>query len=151
MTYVFWLTSKSIWEISILQQQQQQQQQKLTETSKPKFSNIFCYFLILLYAAAAATVVAEKKLKISEIKIVRFPLSQNLHQHKLLDQSWVPPKLSGFICAYHPAAPGSSPKHASHVKRTKRGRVWPIEKTSATYICHVKRTKINKKRPGLAH
>ena len=35
----------------------------------------FCYFLILLYAAAAATVVAEKKLKISEIKIVRFPLS----------------------------------------------------------------------------
>ena len=80
MTYVFWLTSKSIWEISILQQRQQQQQQKLTETSKPKFSNIFCYFLILLYAAAAATVVAEKKLKISEIKIVRFPLSQNLHQ-----------------------------------------------------------------------
>ena len=26
--------------------------------------------------------------------------------------SWgVPPQLSGFVCAYHPAAVGSSPKH----------------------------------------
>ena len=24
---------------------------------------------------------------------------------------WVPPWLSGFVCAYQPAAPGSSPKH----------------------------------------
>ena len=23
----------------------------------------------------------------------------------------VPPKLSGFVCAFHPATPGSNPKH----------------------------------------
>ena len=26
---------------------------------------------------------------------------------------------SGFVCAYHPAAPGSGPKHAILLKRTK--------------------------------
>ena len=50
---------------------------------------------------------------------------------------------SGFVCAYHPAGPGSSPKHTINYiviynqictifvmwkerKWTKRGRVWPI-------------------------
>ena len=26
----------------------------------------------------------------------------------------VPPRLIGFICAFHPAAPGSSPKHTTY-------------------------------------
>ena len=48
---------------------------------------------------------------------------------------------SGFVCNFHPAAMGSSPKHTIYA--------------FSIYICHlnwnVKRTKIIKKRPGLAH
>ena len=58
----------------------------------------------------------------------------------------VPPYLSGFVCAFHSAAPGSTPKHAIYTffnysqicarfihamwekneNKQKRGRVWPI-------------------------
>ena len=50
---------------------------------------------------------------------------------------WLP-QLRGFVCAYHPAASGSNPKHTIY----------------AFSICievNEKRTKINKKRPGLAY
>ena len=63
----------------------------------------------------------------------------------------MPPLFSGFICAYHPAAPGSSPKHTiyafisysqivcfiCHVKRTNiKGRVWPIFKKKLDRISY---------------
>ena len=52
----------------------------------------------------------------------------------------VPPWLSEFVCAFHPATPGSSPKHTIYtLKHLKLN------------LCIVKGTKINKKRPGLAH
>ena len=59
----------------------------------------------------------------------------------------VPLQLSGFVCAFHPATPGSSPKHTIYAfsiyivqivylslelecekneNKTKRGRDWPI-------------------------
>ena len=54
----------------------------------------------------------------------------------------MPPLLRGFVCAYHPAALGSSPKHAIYAfsfivfvlylscekneNKQKRGRVWSI-------------------------
>ena len=58
----------------------------------------------------------------------------------------VPPQLSGFVCAFHHAAPGSTPKHSIYAfiiysenlyyicpcvvkkdeNKPKRGRVWPI-------------------------
>ena len=57
---------------------------------------------------------------------------------------WVPPQLSGFVCAYHPATPGfpSTPSTLLSFKvnfllylscennenKQKRGRVWPILK-----------------------
>ena len=44
-----------------------------------------------------------------------------------------PPQLSGFICAYHPADPGSNPKYNINI-----------------CDCNEKRTKINKGRLGLA-
>ena len=47
-----------------------------------------------------------------------------------------PPQLSGFICAYHPAAPGSNPKHTIYA-------FFNLYRN-----CNEKRTKI-KKRPGL--
>ena len=47
----------------------------------------------------------------------------------------VPPQLSGFAWAYHPVALGSSPQHTIHLQ------------SNSGYICLVKRTKINKKRP----
>ena len=54
----------------------------------------------------------------------------------------VPPKLSGFVCTFHPAAPGSTPKHAINafsiiVKFVLYLSMW----------CE-KRTKINKKEAG---
>ena len=54
----------------------------------------------------------------------------------------VPLYLSGFVCAYHLASPGSSPKHTIY---TFYGQILYC-------ICHrvEKRTKITKKRPGLA-
>ena len=53
-------------------------------------------------------------------------------------------KVSGFACTYHPAIPGSNPKHTIHAFTYK---------FCATYICHCveKKTKINTQRPGLAH
>ena len=55
---------------------------------------------------------------------------------------WVPPWLSGFVCAFHHAALGSTPKHSIYAfiiyseicpcvvkkneNKPKRGRVWPI-------------------------
>ena len=50
----------------------------------------------------------------------------------------VAPELSGVICTCLPAALGSSPKHTM---------------LSSIYIdlCHMEKTKINKKRLGLAH
>ena len=36
---------------------------------------------------------------------------QLMIRHKMF-QHGVPPYLSGFVCAFHPAAPGSSPKHS---------------------------------------
>ena len=49
-------------------------------------------------------------------------------------------KLCGFICAYHPAALGSNPKHTIYTFFNLY-----------YWNCDEKRTKINKKRPGLAH
>ena len=46
----------------------------------------------------------------------------------------------GFICAYHLAAPGSNPKHTIYTFFNLY-----------YWNCDEKRTKINKKRPGLAH
>ena len=71
---------------------------------------------------------------------------KNLHLKNCSDCSGVPPQLSGIVCAYHPAAPGSSPKQAIYAfsfivfvfvlylscekneNKQKRGRVWPILK-----------------------
>ena len=57
-----------------------------------------------------------------------------------------PPQLSGFICTFHPAAPGSSPKHTIYA--------FSFYIVQIVYICHsnwnVKRTKSSKKRPGMA-
>ena len=52
----------------------------------------------------------------------------------------MPPQLSGIVCTYHPDALGLSPKHTIfyHLQFLR-------------YIYHVKRTKINKKNPDLAH
>ena len=52
----------------------------------------------------------------------------------------VPSQFSGFVCAYHTATQGSSPKHTIYTF---------FHLQYLRYICHVKRTKINKKRPGL--
>ena len=49
-------------------------------------------------------------------------------------------KLRGFICAYHPAAPGSNPKHTIYAFFNLY-----------YWNCIKKITKVNKKRPGLAH
>ena len=68
---------------------------------------------------------------------------QNRRERKLLHG--VPPYLSGFVCAYHPAALGSSTKHAIYAFSFIEFVLY------LCYICHVKRTKINKKRRGLAH
>ena len=54
----------------------------------------------------------------------------------------VPPELSGFVSAYNLVIPGSSPKH------TMNAFIFIV---NLCYICHVKTTKINKKRPDLAH
>ena len=51
----------------------------------------------------------------------------------------VPP----FLYTYHPAGPGLSPKHTIYA--------FIIYSQHLCYIFLVKRTKINKKRPGLAH
>ena len=56
---------------------------------------------------------------------------------------WVPPWLSGFVCAYQPATPGLSPKHTIYA--------FFIYSQNLCYICPEKRTKNNKKRPGLVH
>ena len=48
----------------------------------------------------------------------------------------VAPYLSGFVCTFHSTAPGSSPEHA--FINLSNCVMW-------------KKTKINKKRPGLAH
>ena len=58
---------------------------------------------------------------------------------KQMIRSRVPPQLSGFICAFHPDILNSSTKHT-------------IYAFSNLLICAMwKRTKINKKRPGLAN
>ena len=49
-------------------------------------------------------------------------------------------KNSGFVCVYHPAAPCSNPKHTIYAFFNLYYWNW-----------NEKRTKINKKRPGLAH
>ena len=46
------------------------------------------------------------------------------------------PQLSGSVGAFHPADPDSNPKHTMYTYQ---------------FLCHVKRTTINKKRSGLAH
>ena len=58
-------------------------------------------------------------------------------------QFYKTPLLSGVVCAYHFAVLGSSPKHTIYA--------FIIYSICAIGICHVKSTKINKKRPGLAH
>ena len=54
------------------------------------------------------------------------------------------PQLSGFVCAYHPAAPGSSPKRTIYALSLS-------SQVGAIPICLEKRIKINKKMPGLTH
>ena len=51
--------------------------------------------------------------------------------------------LSRFVCTYHPTVQGSIPKYTTYA----------LKYQILYYICHCveKRTKINKKRPGLAH
>ena len=64
------------------------------------------------------------------------------HWHIVFISFWVLRQLSGFVCAYNPAAPGLSPKNTTY--------------TFIIYIqiCAIfvlwKRAKINKKMPGLA-
>ena len=57
----------------------------------------------------------------------------------------VPPQLSGSVCAFHPAARVRIPSKPSQL-------LFHLQ-SNLCYNCHciVKRTKINKKRPGLAH
>ena len=57
-------------------------------------------------------------------------------------QLGVSPQFSGFVCANYPAIPGSSPKHTLCAL---------IFYSILCFICRVKRTKINKKRSGLAY
>ena len=49
--------------------------------------------------------------------------------------------LSGFVCAFHPAAPGSIPKHT----------IYAYVYMLISELCHVEKTKINKEKLGLAH
>ena len=54
-----------------------------------------------------------------------------------------PPQLSGFICTYQSVVLGSNPKHTIYSF---------IDKFCAVFVFALrKRTKVNKKRPGLGH
>ena len=64
---------------------------------------------------------------------------QKILTHHISFCKWWPPWLRGFVCAYHPAAPGLDPKHTIYAF------------FNLYWNCNEKRTKINKKRPGLAH
>ena len=63
---------------------------------------------------------------------------KQMQVHKPIKQ--VPPQLIVFICAYHSAALGLSPNHTIYA--------FFHLKFSLCYICHVKRTKINKQDAG---
>ena len=67
--------------------------------------------------------------------------SQQCHEAQLLNEKAAKHchKIRGFVCAYHPAAPGSNPKHTIYAF------------FNLYWNCNENRTKINKKRPGLAH
>ena len=56
------------------------------------------------------------------------------------------PSLRGFICAHHSAAPGSNPKHTINA-------FFNLKCWNCISVCcwNKKWTKVNKKRPGLAH
>ena len=59
-------------------------------------------------------------------------------------RNWGPPLLSGFVCVFHHAVPGSNLKHS----------IYPFSIYSLlNYIYHriEKKTKINKIRPGLTY
>ena len=71
----------------------------------------------------------------------------------LLNRGRIRSQLSGIVCAYHPAAQGSSPKHAIYAfsfivfvlylscekneNKQKRGRVWPIFLKKNYYVYEI--------------
>ena len=62
--------------------------------------------------------------------------------HLILNHLGVPPQLSGFICTFHPAAWGFSPKHTIYASII-------LINFMLFLSLHCEETKINKKRPGL--
>ena len=83
------------------------------------------------------------ELKKVEISILRLSKKQFCDCNMSIQSISVYPLTSsfnhGFVCAYHPAAPGSNLKHTIYAF------------FNLYWNCNEKRTKINKKRPGLAH
>ena len=57
---------------------------------------------------------------------------------------WVPPRLSGFVCAFHPVALGSSHKHTIYAFII-------YSENCAIFSLHFEENETNKKRLGLAH
>ena len=57
---------------------------------------------------------------------------------------WVPTQLSGFVCAYHPAALGLSLKHTIYVFTI-------YSQISAIFVLHCENNENEQKMQGLAH
>ena len=95
---------------------------------------------------------SEKLIGTGENKIIKKLFCPgNLNRRKIKEKQikqfqleWGPRQLSGFVCAFHSAVPGSNPKHAIYA--------FSIYSSLLYYICpcNEKRTKINKKVQGLA-
>ena len=74
---------------------------------------------------------------------------------KLAYSSRVPQQLCGFICAFHPAAPGSNPKHTNYAfinlnwdmmkrrKQTEKGRDFPDLKKVCALFMFLRCTRLN--------
>ena len=111
------------------------------DKNKRDWTNVFKKQMQKFYLKVMFFKISEKVENVAQNFVSKFA-AQNIQMPLNNKFLGVPPQLSGFILAYHPATPGLSPKHTIYTF---------IIIVNLCYISHAKRRKINKKRPDLAH